>query len=290
MKSMNAMIKKIFLGIGVLMLPYVVQAQSLKLPTDWTQNVTPFRIAGNIYYVGTQGLGAYLITSGHQAILLDTSLPENVRLIEQNIQQLGFKLSDVKLIIPSHAHWDHVGALAQMQKDTGAKVVAMQQDVAALKTGKPIGENTFQEIAFRPVQVDKVVQDGDSVKLGKIQLKAILTPGHTPGCTTWSTAVQEQGQTRTVVFPCSISVAGNVLIGNQQYPEIVRDYRQSFARLKNMQADIVLTSHPDAAGIMARKAKYDAGQQDAFIDPQLLPQIVKEAEAAFDKALASSKQ
>lgn len=283
------MMKKTFLGLGLLILPFVAQAEPLKLPADWTQNVTPFRIAGNIYYVGTHGLGAYLITSGHQAVLLDTGLPENAALIEQNIQQLGFKRSDIKMILISHAHWDHVGALAQIQKDTGAKVVAMQQDVAALKTGKPIGDNTVQEIAFTPVQVDKIVQDGASVKLGKVKLQATLTPGHTPGCTTWSTEIQEQGQIRKVVFPCSISVAGNVLAGNQHYSKIVQDYRQSFARLKNMQADIVLTSHPDAAEIMTRKAKYDAGQHDAFIDPQLLPQLVKDAEAAFDKALASSK-
>ncbi len=283
------MMKKTFLGLSLLIMPFIVQAEPLKLPVDWTQNVTPFRIAGNIYYVGTHGLGAYLITSGHQAVLLDTGLPENAALIEQNIQQLGFKRSDIKMILISHAHWDHVGALAQIQKDTGAKVVAMQQDVAALNTGKPIGDNTVQEIAFTPVQVDKIVQDGTSVKLGKIKLQATLTPGHTPGCTTWSTEIQEQGQIRKVVFPCSISVAGNVLAGNQHYPKIVQDYRQSFARLKNMQADIVLTSHPDAAEIMARKAKYDAGQLDAFIDPQLLSQLVKDAEAAFDKALASSK-
>ena len=279
--------KMLFIG-SILLTSLSSSAAPLKLPDDWTQNTQPFQITENIYYVGTHGLAAYLLASGHQALLIDTGLPENTEQIEQNIKQLGFKLSDVKIMVTSHAHWDHVGALARIKQDTGAKLIAMQQDVKALEIGKPIGENTFQTIPFTPVKVDKVIHDGEVVKLGKLKLKATLTPGHTPGCTTWSTEIKSNGKNLTVVFPCSLSVAGNVLKNNHQYPNIVADYRKSFERLKNMKADIVLTSHPEVADVLGNKARKDAGQTNAFIQPEKLSSIVKDAEMAFEKSLVSS--
>lgn len=187
-------------------------------------------------------------------------------------------------MVTSHAHWDYVGAFARIKQDTGAKLIAMQQDVKALEIGKPIGENTFQTIPFTPVKVDKVIHDGEVVKLGKLKLKATLTPG----CTTWSTEIKSNGKNLTVVFPCSLSVAGNALQNNHQYPNIVADYRKSFELLKNMKADIVLTSHPEVADVLGNKARKDAGQTNAFIQPEKLSSIVKDAEMAFEKSLVSS--
>jgi len=267
-----------------------ILAEPLKLPAEWTQSIEPFRIAGSIYYVGTRGLGSYLIVSGSKAILIDTGLTENAALIEQNILKLGLNLSDVKIILVSHAHWDHVGALAQIQKNTGAKVFAMDKEVTALTTGKPKGDNILQSFSYTPVKVDHILRDKEVIKMGKIHLKATLTPGHTPGCTTWSTSLKEHGKTLNVVFPCSLSVAGNVLSNNQTYPGIVQDYQLSFRRLSKMPADIVLTSHPEAADLMNRKAKSEAGQLDAFTDRKLLEKIIKDAEFSFNQSLDNQKK
>lgn len=257
-----------------------------QMPSDWSSPVKPFRIAKNIYYVGTRGLAAYLITSGRQAILLDTSMGSNAVLLEANIRSLGFSLRDVKAIIISHAHWDHVGALAQLKHDTGASLAVMEQDVAAIESGHPEGDNIYPATSFAPVQVDRHLHDGDEVAIGEAKLRAVLTPGHTKGCTTWLMRTHETGRTVNVIFPCSMSVAGNTLVGNSTYPAIVRDYQASFQRLRGIAADIVLTSHPEVAGVIERREAQLGGKRHAFIDPNLLADVVAKAQLSFDTELA----
>jgi metallo-beta-lactamase class B len=259
-------------------------------PVDWSSPVKPFRIAGNIYYVGTKGLAAYLIVSNAGAILLDGTTEENAQRIERNIKAVGVPLHSVKRLISDHAHYDHVGAFAQIKHDTGAEFLASPGDTWALEHGRVRGDTHYKAKGFAPIKVDHVVHDGESVKLGDVALTAHLTPGHTPGCTSWSTTVQDRGRPLNVLFLCSITVAGNILVGNQAYPNIASDYRATFRKLQTTKADIVLPSHPDIADVIEREARRDAGDPDAFVDPQALPMIVEHFSAEFEAALAAAQK
>lgn len=255
---------------------------------SWTRPVAPFRIVGQVYYVGTEGVAAYLIASGHRAILLDGTLAENAPLVERNIERLGFRLKDVKIIVNSHAHFDHAGAIARLRHDTGAIFYASAGDRWALEHGEHDSDTDYPRGHFPAVHVDRVVRDNEVVALGEVRLTATLTPGHTKGCTTWSTPVREGGRTLTVVFPCSLSVAGNILVGNKAYPGIAQDYAKSFDRLDAMKADVMLTNHPEFADVLGREKKAAAGDADAFVDPGLLHHIVAEARADFQADLAKA--
>lgn len=275
------------IGAGVAMLAVAMASPvSAADPPDWWAPVRPFHIAGPVYYVGTKGLAAYLIRSRRGAILLDGTLPRNAALVEHNIQSLGVPLSQVRLLITDHAHEDHAGALAQIKRDSGARLLASAGDRWALEHGIPRGDTDYGIRPFPPVKVDGIVRDGQRIRLGDIMLTAHLTPGHTPGCTSWSMTVEERGTPRRVLFLCSITVAGNVLAGNRAYPGIVSDYRATFARLAKMRADILLTSHPEMAGVLDREARREAGDVEAFVDPGALPRLVAASSAAFEQALA----
>ena len=258
-------------------------------PPDWSTPVKPFPIAGQVYYVGTKGLAAYLIVSNRGAILMDGTTAENVALIERNIEAVGVPLHSVKRLICDHAHEDHVGALAQIKQDTGAEFLASAADTWALEHGRVRGDTSYKPKPFAPIKVDRAVHDGETIQLGDVSLTAHLTPGHTPGCTSWSTAVQDHGRHLNVLFLCSITVAGNILVGNHAYPEIASDYRATFRKLATMKADILLPSHPDMADVIERAARREAGERDAFIDPQQLPSLVADSAAAFETALAASR-
>jgi metallo-beta-lactamase class B len=259
-------------------------------PPAWTAPVKPFRIAGNIYYVGTKGLAAYLIVSRRGAILLDGTLAENAGLIERNIQSLGVPLHRVRLLISDHAHYDLVAGLARIKRDTGARLLASAGDRWALDHGTPRGDTDYGVRRFPPVKVDRVVKEGQTIRLGEVALTAHLTPGHTPGCTSWSMAIRDRGVPRQVLFLCSITVAGNVLIGNRAYPGIAKDYRATFAKLAAMHPDILLTSHPEMADVLGREARREAGQTNAFVDPGALAALVADSRAAFEEALAKARK
>ena len=244
-------------------------------PPAWTRPIAPFHIAGNVYYVGTEGLAAYLVTTPKGAILLDGTLEDNVRSIETNIKALGVKLSDVKVLLNSHAHFDHAGGLARLKRDTGATMMAMKGDVWALENGRHFGDQDYKG-AFTPVKVDRVLTDGAKVTLGGVTMTALATSGHTAGCTTWLLPVRLKGGVKQVVFPCSMTVAGNKLVGNRQYPGIVADFRRTFDRMARLKADIVLPAHPELAAVTMRRG-------DGFLQPGLLAKLVAEARAAFEK-------
>ncbi|WP_380778811.1 subclass B3 metallo-beta-lactamase [Sphingomonas sp. R86520] len=255
-------------------------------PPAWTRPQAPFPIAGPITYVGSEGIAAYLIKTGAGAILIDGTLAENAGMIERNIVAAGVRLRDVKLILVTHAHFDHAGAVATLKRATGAQVVAGVRDVRALETGVPQGETNYGVIRFPAAHVDRGVRDGDKVVLGTTTLTARATPGHTPGCTTWTMQIPDKPRPLDVVFPCSVSVAGNRLVGNRAYPGIVADYRRSIAMLGTLHADIVLPSHPELADVIARGKRRGAGDTTAFLDRALLPKIVAKAKVAFDADLA----
>lgn len=255
-------------------------------PPAWTQPTPPFRIVGNIYYVGSKGLAAYLIVTRRGLILLDGTMAENVPRIEANIATLGFRLKDVRLLLNSHAHFDHAAGLARLKRDSGAALLASAGDRAALETGKPPSITSYGLVTFPPVKVDRVLSDGKPVTLGEVALTPVVTPGHTPGCTTWTMRTVDAGRSLRVVFPCSLTVAGNRLVGNGGYPGIVADFRRTFPRVAALPADIVLPAHPEGADVLGRHERQAAGDRDAFLAPGLLAKLATEAAAAFETELA----
>lgn len=256
-------------------------------PAAWTKPFKPYRVVGNVYYVGSEGLSSYLITTSEGHVLLDAGMSaQGAKLVESNIVSLGFKLADVKILINSHAHYDHAGGLAQMKAVTGAKLYASSLDKPALEKGRHFGDNENGLTPFAAVKVDRTIRDGQKIKLGEAVLTAHLTPGHTIGGTAWTMSVIERGRPLNVVFFNSVSVAGNALVGNKTYPKIVSDYRATFAKLKAMPADVFLPVHPEQGGLIAKRQRVLNGDNNAFIDSADMGRFVAASEAAFNKELA----
>lgn len=253
---------------------------------SWSEPIAPFHIVGPVWYVGTRGLAVYAIKTDAGAILVSGPLAQSAPLIERNLKSIGIGPAQLKLMLNSHAHFDHAAAFAALRRDTGARLVASAADAPALRRGRHEADNTNGHTRFPAVPVDRIVRDGETIRLGSVGITATLTPGHTPGCTTWSMPVAEHGRTLRIVFPCSITVADNVLHGNRAYPGIVADYRRSFARMAAMPADIVLPMHPEIADVLEREARAEAGAGEAaFVDPALLKRIVAAARVDFDNKL-----
>jgi metallo-beta-lactamase class B len=257
---------------------------------SWSAPHAPYQITDNIYAVGTEGIGVYLITTPKGHILLDAATEPGANVVEANIQSLGFKLKDIKYLIESHAHSDHVGGLAQLKKSTGATLIASKGDRYGLEHGK-LDTETFSWVdKFPSVKVDKIIADGEEVKLGGTRLQAILTPGHTKGCTSWLTESQDKGVARRVIFACSITIADNRLFNNKIYPNIVEDYRNSFARLKTVKADILLVSHPNVANLEEKYSAKKNGKEDAFVDAGALQKLVNTTEEKFEVELKRQQE
>ena len=252
---------------------------------SWSAPHEPFQITDHIYSVGTEGIGVYLITTPEGHILIDASTQQGAKVVEANIKTLGFKLTDIKYLLENHAHDDHVGGLAQLKKSTGAKLLASKADRYALENGVHHGDNENGPTKFPAVKVDKIIKDGEHIKLGGISLQTVFTPGHTSGCTSWLTRDTSKGKDYSVFFLGSLSVAGNRLLNNKTDPQIVADYRKSFARTKAIQADILLIGHPPFIQFDEKYQALQNGNHDAFVDPQLLQTFVARAETAFEEEL-----
>lgn len=231
---------------------------------NWNTPTEPFKVIDNIYYVGTNGLASYLITSPQGHILIDTAMPEGGPLIEANIQKLGYKLGDIKFLINTHAHMDHTGGLAQIKNDSGAQLISGEKDKPLLEGGYYPGQND-EFLKFPPVKVDRVVHEGDTVTLGNITLTAHETPGHTPGCTSWTTNAREGDATRSVIFFCSATVALNKLVTNPTYPGIIDDYKKTFAWSKTVHPDVLLAPHPEMYDMPGKRAKIADGSPNPFV-------------------------
>lgn len=210
---------------------FVAASAVAQIPPEWTRAVEPVRVVGNIYYVGTEDLGSYVIADQKGLILLDVPMDANAKLILRNIESLGFDPSRVKILLASHAHLDHIGGFAQVKEKTGAKVYLSKADAELASRGGK-GDFAFGDtLAYPPVEADHIVTDGEVVTLGNIRMTAILTPGHTRGCTTWRTTVMENDKPLDVVFLCSVTAPGYTLVNNEKYPTILDDYTSSFAKL-----------------------------------------------------------
>src|SRR5678816_4042646 len=225
----------------------------------------PFRIISNIYYVGTSDVTSYLIVTPNGHILLDTGYEESAPIIKANIAELGFKLSDIKIMLSSHAHFDHVGGHADMKRETGARVFASAGDTPVLESG---GTKTFFQIgSFKPVKVDHVLNDGSRVTLGDTTLVAHVTPGHTAGNTAWTTTVTENGKQYRVVFVSSMSINPGVhMVNFAPWPDIADAYAKSFQALRALPCDIFLGPHAGFFNLQEKAARMDKAGTNPFVD------------------------
>ena len=263
-----------------------VAAVSFAQRENWNTPTEPFRVIDNIYYVGTEGLASYLIVTPQGSILIDGALPDSAPLIEASIAKLGFKTADIEILLNSHAHFDHSGGLAQLKRDTGATLAAMQGDVSALEGGFYLGSENVAMLGAPPVKVDRVLKDGDTIELGGSVLRAHLTPGHTRGCTSWGMTARDGDRSYEVLIFCSATVAANRITAPLQYEGIVEDYRATFAKAKTLKVDVPLAPHPGFFDLLAKRDRNRSdAAHNAFIDPDRFAPFVAAAEAEFEKIL-----
>ena len=272
---------KSILRVALLLVTCPIAAMAQANP-DWHAPFPAFRIAGNLYYVGTADLAVYVVRTPQGNILINSDFAEDVPTVRKSIEQLGFKYSDTKIVLISHAHGDHDEGVGQIQKDTGARVMVMEGDVADVQSTAP----------GRPgAKVDRTMHDGDKVELGGSTLVAHLTPGHTKGCTTWTMQVDEGGKKLNAVIIGSPNVnAGYILVGNKNYPTIAQDYEKTFTVLKSLPVDLFLGAHGAYFGMKAKYERMKAGGSNPFIDPAGYKAYVTEREAAFRKEWERQKQ
>jgi metallo-beta-lactamase class B len=258
-----------------------LQAQQNATWGEWNQAVPPIRIAGPLYYVGMAQVTSLLVTTSEGHILIDGDFPESASKILENVRTLGFKPEEVRILLSTHAHIDHAGGLAEIKARTGGRLYAGAADAPALARGGK-GDQAFgDELAFPPVKADIVVEDGDEVRLGDVTVRALATPGHTPGCTSWAFTIRDEGRTLRVLMVGGTSAPGYQLVANTKYPTIGSDFERTFAKLKAESPDIFLEGHGFNFGLDEKRA-----QRRSFVDPAGYVASLAKAEAAFRKQLA----
>ena len=254
----------------------------------WTHPFPPFRIAGNLYYVGSEDLASYLIATPKGLILINSNLTSSPPLIRKSVEALGFRFSDIKILLISHAHSDHCAGSAEIIKQTGAKYEVMDGDVRVVESG---GKSDFaygakKDMWFPPAHVDRMLHDGDTVQLGGTVLTAHLTAGHTRGTTTWTMDESEGGRLLHVVIVGSPNVnPGYKLVGNTVYPKIAADYKHEFAVLRALPCDIFLGAHGGYFDLTEKYPRWKAGDKNAFIDPAGYKAYIADREQAFETEL-----
>ncbi|MBK6722692.1 MAG: subclass B3 metallo-beta-lactamase [Acidobacteria bacterium] len=249
---------------------------------EWNKPVEPFCIIGNVYYVGASEVTSFLITTSKGHILIDSGYAETVPQIKQNLDKLGFKLSDVKYLLNTQAHYDHAAGLAELKRLTKAKMVASVGDKRGLEEGDKNDFAWGDKYAFEPVKVDRTIADGGVVSLGGVTLKAVLTPGHTPGSTMWLLNVKENGRIYQVAFVSSTSIPGYTLLDNRKYPSIIPDYTSTFAKMKRVKPDVFLASHGSFFDILEKAEKFHRFPAvNPFIDAEGYTNYVERTHTAF---------
>jgi len=255
--------------------------QAKQAKRDYNAPFPPHKVIGNVYYVGPEQLATFLITTPEGHILINSDFEATVPLIRASVEKLGFKFTDIKILLGSHAHGDHMEGDALVKELSGARVMAMEQDVPWLRRMTPGG---------KPHPIDRVLKDGEKVELGGTTLVAHLTAGHTPGCTTWTTKVEESGKSYNVLIVCSVGFnAGYVLVGNKDYPSIADDYARSFKLLRTLPVDVFLGAHGDFYNLRTKYMKLQQGGENPFIDPAAFSAYLDEKEKAFTAELARQK-
>ena len=255
--------------------------QAKQAKRDYNAPFPAHKVIGNVYYVGNEQLATFLIATPQGHILINSDFEATVPAIRASVEKLGFKFTDIKILLGSHAHGDHMEGDALVKELSGARVMAMEQDVPWLRRMTP---------GNKPHPIDKVLRDGEQVTLGGTTLVAHLTAGHTPGCTTWTTKVDENGKSYNVLIVCSVGVnPGTVLVNNKDYPSIADDYARSFQVLRTLPVDVFLGAHGAFYGLQAKYLNLAKGGANPFIDPAGFNAYLEEKEKAFHTELAAQK-
>jgi metallo-beta-lactamase class B len=261
---------------------------------DWTTPIAPFRIADGLYYVGSKDLASYLVTTPQGNILINSSLESSPGLIRKSVEQLGLKYGDIKILLISHAHWDHDAGSARVIQETGAKYMVMDGDVPVVESGG-VKDFAYGDSPYPKAKVDRALHDGDEVKLGDTVLVAHKTPGHTRGCTTWTLKVKQNGKTLNAVIVGSWNVnPGFRLVDTPKqaasYPGIADDYRKTFAVLKKLPCDIFLGAHGAYFNMLDKLTRVAKEGDAVWIDPAAYKAAVAEREKAFEAELQKQQK
>ncbi len=259
--------------------------------TTGVDYLAPFpahHVIGNIYFVGSKALGIYLVSTPQGHILINAGLEESVPMIQQSVEKSGFRFSDIKILLISHAHFDHDAGAARIKQLTGAKYMVMDSDAPVVESGG--GKDFFYAhtpgMLYPAAKVDRVLHDGDTVSLGGSVLTAHLTPGHTRGCTTWTMKVREGGESYDVVIVGSPNVnEGYKLVNNAAYPQIASDYQTTFSVLRALPCDVFLGAHGNYYDMESKYGRRNGGT-NPFIDPKGYQAYVNEREQAFQAEFA----
>jgi metallo-beta-lactamase class B len=266
---------------------------AVSIDPAWTTPFPPYRVIGNIYYVGSKDLAVFLITTPKGDILINSGLASSVPLIRANVKKLGFRFSDVKILLISHAHWDHCAGSARIKQLTGAKYMVMDADVPVVESG---GRADFQygrdpSTYYPRAKVDRILHDRDQVSLGGVVLTAHLTPGHTKGCTTWTMKVTSGGKSYNVVIVGSPNLNSSYrLVNNPTYPQIAADYERGFRVLQSLPCDVFLGAHGSYYGMTEKYARMVRGDPNPFIDPQGYTSYIAGREQAFHDELVKQQR
>ena len=283
------MIRILFIW-ALLLSTFIANAQTINEPKgnpQWSQPYEPFRVVGNVYYVGTYDLACYLITTSKGLILINTGLAASGDLIQKNIETLGFKVSDLKIITTTQAHYDHVGAMASLQKLTSAKIYADFKDASVLEDG---GRSDYEMhdrgMTFEPIQVDRKLNDNDAIELGDTKLTMIHHPGHTKGSCSFIFDTKDGNKVyRVLIANMPTIVTDRKLNEIPEYPEISKDVASTLASLKKQKFDIYLSSHASQFDLHQKRKPGDAYNPQVFEDRAGYDKKVSELEAAFQKKL-----
>ena len=261
---------------------------------DWTTPIAPFRIAENLYYVGSKDLASYLVVTPKGDILINSNLESSPPLIQKSVEQLGFHFTDIKILLISHAHSDHDAGSAEIKRLTGAQYMVMDGDVPVVESGGA-KDFAYPKDLYPPLKVDRVLHDGDEVRLGNAVLVAHKTPGHTRGCTTWTMRATIEGRPRDVVIAGSWNVnPGYRLVDKPgkpaSYPGIAADYEHSFVVWKSLPCDVFLGAHGAYFDMLAKLDRVKAGAgEKVWIDPEGYRAAVTERRQAFEAELKKQK-
>jgi len=271
--------------------PFDRSAQAASNP-DWITPFPPFKIAGNLYYVGSRDLASFLVTTPSGHILINSNLATSPRQIRAAVEKLGFQWHDVKILLISHAHYDHCAGSAAILHETGAKYMVMDADVSDVESG---GQKNFhfahdKTFFYSPAKVDRILHDGDKVELGGTTLIAHKTAGHTKGCTTWTMKLTENGRTLDAVIVGSPNIlSGYNLINDPGYPKMAADFEQQFKTLKSLPCDIFLGAHGAYFNLLEKAPRLKPGGANPFIDPAGYRAFVADHEQSFRAELAKQQ-
>jgi len=257
----------------------------------WAARVAPFRIADNLYYVGAADITSYMIATREGLILIDGGFAQMAPQIVASLHTLGFDIRDVRIILTTHAHYDHVGAIAELKRLSGAQLYMSAPDAEHMARGGH-GDFAFGDhFLYPPVRADHILHDGEVVRLGDARLTAHITPGHTRGCTTWSIPVRVGGRMLQALDICSVSAPGYRLVDNAAYPNIISDYRATFGRLRALPCDMPLASHGGVFDLTAKRQRLEThGPGNPFVDPAGCRRIIEQAREAFEAQVTRQRQ